>query len=381
MAAAAVAVTLATIGASAHEVQPAVADVTVGPDTVTIDLRVAVEPVLAGIDLGAVGDTDESPLSADSDALRALPPQALADRLRADWPDLADRITLRAGDTALAPELASVEVPPVGDVAIRRDTALTVLAHLPDDGSDVRFGWDPELGALIVRQGAGASSYEDFLTDGTLSEGMPRGAVAERPPAEVIARHVVAGFDRIVLERPDHALFVLGLFLYALAWRPLLWQVAAFTAAHTATLALATTGLIAVPGGWTWLVGATIAASVVYVGVDNILGDPARRGVTGPRVAAVSGFGLLHGLGFAAALSELGPGRPSVLSIVAFDAGVVLGHLVVVVVAFGTLVVAFRLMPAPLRAGKPEFRAVSVVASFLIAAMGLLWIVDRVISV
>ena len=389
-------VTLST-AATAHEVEPTVADVEVGAETVTIALRTALEPLIAGIDLSAIEDTDASPLSDRNDALRALPPEALAAELEAAWPSIRDRIVLRAGDTTLVPEIAATDIPEVGDVDIRRDSVLTLTAALPDDGTPVTMALDPELGVLIVRQGDEAEGYTAYLTDGAATEAMPRDGVAEQTLGEAIWRYLVSGFDHIVPKGLDHILFVLGLFFYALAWRPLLWQVTAFTAAHTVTLALATTGVVNIPDDAMWIVESIIAASIVYVAVENLLvirrardmpaavargGPVEERAIEMPtigwtRIAVVFAFGLLHGLGFASVLAEFGLGQHFVASLIAFNVGVEVGQLFVIAIAFAVLVAAFRVMGRRLTPVAEGFHAVAIVGSLLIAAVGAWWVIER----
>ena len=389
-------VTLST-AATAHEVEPTVADVEVGAETVTIALRTALEPLIAGIDLSAIEDTDASPLSDRNDALRALPPEALAAELEAAWPSIRDRIVLRAGETTLVPEIAATDIPEVGDVDIRRDSVLTLTAALPDDGTPVTMALDPELGVLIVRQGDEAEGYTAYLTDGAATEAMPRDGVAEQTLGEAIWRYLVSGFDHIVPKGLDHILFVLGLFFYALAWRPLLWQVTAFTAAHTVALALATTGVVNIPDDAMWIVESIIAASIVYVAVENLLvirrardmpaavargGPVEERAIEMPtigwtRIAVVFAFGLLHGLGFASVLAEFGLGQHFVASLIAFNVGVEVGQLFVIAIAFAVLIAAFRVMGRRLTPVAEGFHAVAIVGSLLIAAVGAWWVIER----
>jgi hypothetical protein len=356
---------------AAHEVEPSVADVAVGAERIEIALRVAVEPILAGIDLDVVEDTEASPLAALHDDLRRLPPEALAEALVEAWPDLVGAITLRSGGSDLVPRLAKIDVPPVGDPELRRDSILTLVADLPPGDAPVTFGWDARLGGLIVRQIAeGGGGYDAFLAGGALTDPMPRIGPAGPGPGATALRYVTLGFDHIVPGGLDHALFVLGLFFYAFAWRPLLWQGATFTAAHSATLALATTGAISIPDGAAWMVEATIAASIVYVAIGNLLRRGSRR-IGGPRIAAVFGFGLLHGLGFASVLSDIGLGEHVVTSLVAFNIGVEIAQLAVIAVAALLLGLPFG--------ERPWYRRrVAIPASLAIAAVGTYWLLTRI---
>lgn len=189
------------------------------------------------------------------------------------------------------------------------------------------------------------------------------------PPSRlaVVGRYLVLGFTHILPKGLDHILFVLGLFLLSQAWRPLLWQVSAFTLAHTLTLGLSIYGVVSLPSS---LVEPLIAASIVYVAVENVISPKLRPW----RVALVFAFGLLHGLGFAGVLSELGLPRGELFTaLLSFNLGVELGQLAVIAGAF-------LLLALPLRKRSWYRRAVVVPASLAIAAVGLYWAVERTVG-
>jgi len=352
--------------AAAHEVRPAITDVTVGETTVEIILRAPLEPIIAGMDLAGLEDTNLSPLSERYDALRADDPAALEAALRAAWPAIAARITLMAGETRLEPEIAAVTVPEVGDISQPRDSELRIIATLPADGTLVQVGWDASFGSVVVRQmGGGADAYTAMLAGGTLSAALPREGFAVEGALPVFGRFIVSGFEHIVPKGLDHILFVLGLFFFSLRLWPLLGQVTAFTLAHTVTLALASLQIVSIPAS---VVEPLIAASIVYVAVENIFGGKA--GWT--RIAVVFGFGLLHGLGFASVLNEVGlPEGRFAISLIGFNIGVELGQLAVIAVAFVALALPFGRMKW-YRAG------IAIPASVLIAGVGAWWTVERV---
>jgi hypothetical protein len=177
------------------------------------------------------------------------------------------------------------------------------------------------------------------------------------------ARYVWLGFTHIVPLGIDHVLFVLGIFLLSARLGPLLAQVTAFTIAHSLTLGLAMYGVVSLPAA---VVEPLIALSIVYVAVENVLG----RGLGRFRLAVVFAFGLLHGLGFAGVLSELGlPRGQFLLALLGFNVGVELGQLAVIAAAF---VAVFWW-----RRRDWYQRRVVVPASLVIAAFGLFWAVQR----
>jgi len=358
--------TALAIAAAAHEVRPAIADVTVGTAAVDLTIRVPLEPLITGMDLAGLEDTNLAPQAAEHDALRADDPVALEAALRTVWPQIAAGISLMAGDTRLEPRIAGVTIPEVGDVSLPRDSELRLTADLPADGSPVQVGWDSRFGSLVVRQtGGGDQAYTAMLQGGTLSEALPRETPLAEGAGTVFVRFVISGFEHIVPKGLDHILFVLGLFFFSLRAGPLLWQVTAFTLAHTVTLALASLQIVSIPGA---IVEPLIAASIVYVAVENIIGGKAGW----LRIAVVFGFGLLHGLGFASVLSDVGlPEGRFLVSLIGFNIGVELGQLSVIAVAF-------LLLGLPFGARPWYRRAIAIPASVAIAAVGGWWTFERV---
>lgn len=350
--------------AAAHEVQPAIADITLFPDRAEIVLRMNIEAPAAGLNLEGLFNTNDAENADEYDRLRALPPPGLETAFRRAWPGIRERITLEAGGTAVTPEIGSFRIPDVGNVELPRSSVVTLSAELPADASPVVFGWEGSLGPVVVRQMGAENGYTGFLTNGALSAPMPRDALAPGSPLGVFADYLRLGFETVVLRGPDHVLFVLGLFFLSLSARALLWQAGALVLGSAAALALGALGVVQVPGG---IVAPLIAASLVYVGVENVLA----KGMPPWRPAAVFGFGLVHGLGFAAVLQDLGAGsQPVAARLIGFGAGVELGLLAVLAGAFLAVGLWFG--------RKGWYRArVADPASVAIALAGGFWVVER----
>jgi hydrogenase/urease accessory protein HupE len=148
---------------------------------------------------------------------------------------------------------------------------------------------------------------------------------AEPGGAEVAATYLRLGVEHI-LGGVDHLLFVLALVLLVRGTRRLVWTVTSFTVAHSLTLAAATLGFVHVRQG---PVEAVIALSIVFVAGEIVHGARGRPGLTArsPWIVAFV-FGLLHGLGFAGALREVGLPQQSIpLALLFFNVGVELGQL------------------------------------------------------
>jgi hypothetical protein len=172
------------------------------------------------------------------------------------------------------------------------------------------------------------------------------------------------GFVHVLPLGLDHILFVLGLFFLSRKWRPILYQVSVFTVAHTITLGLATLELISAPAH---VVEPIIAASIAVVALENIFFPNYRHS----RLFIVFFFGLIHGLGFAGALSafDLDP-TSLVIGLLGFNVGVEFGQLAVITIVF---FLTFWLKD------ETKYRKIAVVpCSILIALMGIYWTIERI---
>lgn len=190
-----------------------------------------------------------------------------------------------------------------------------------------------------------------------------RAAVVPPTRLEVAWRYTLLGFEHILPKGLDHILFVVGLFLLSVRMRNLLAQVSAFTIAHTVTLALSTYGVLRLPPS---VVEPLIALSIAYVAIENLF----TRDLHVWRPLLVFGFGLLHGMGFAGVLTELGlPKREYVTALLSFNVGVELGQLAVIAIAF--------LLVGWMRRSENYRRFVVLPTSALIAIVGLYWSIER----
>lgn len=126
----------------------------------------------------------------------------------------------------------------------------------------------------------------------------------------------------------DHILFILTLFVLEPRLKPILWQATAFTVAHSITLGLAAAGLITVSPA---IIEPLIALSILFVALENLITDRLRPW----RLAVVFGFGLLHGLGFAGILRDIGlPRNLFFEALLSFNVGVELGQVTVILLAW-----------------------------------------------
>lgn len=352
----------------AHETRPAIADISISQNQVSIEITVTLEALVAGLDLTEISDTNDSPLSSTYDALRHLSPEKLGLAFQDSWPSVSTKIHLFAGNKEIDLAFPDVHIGPIEDVELARDSQLSFLASLPNDGTKIQFGWDKSFGPLIVRQIlTGSDGYTGYLTNGDLSAEIPRQVSGQTTWPIAFWEYIKLGFEHIVPKGLDHILFVLGLFFFSNKFKPLFHQVSAFTLAHTVTLALAILGVVQVSAQ---IVEPLIAASIVYVAVENIRQPRDTRW----RLPVVFGFGLLHGLGFASVLGEIGlvPGR-FISGLIGFNIGVELGQLFVLAAAY--LLVGYLFFK------KDWYRKfLAIPASVAIAITGAFWFVERLVG-
>lgn len=359
--------------------QPAIADFEIRADEFVLNMEIDLEGYMAGIGLTGEANDDNEEYNAEYEALRALSP----DQLAARFPDMLDFLNaapfVAIDGLPLRLDARDVRIFDTGETDFARLSYLELAAPMPENAKNVLFIWPDVAGDIVIRQQGVDDPYTGFLSAGDSSDDVPLAGQKPRSGWSVFAEYVPVGFDHILPKGLDHILFVLGLFLFSTAWRPLLWQVTAFTAAHTVTLALGALGLVNVPGS---IVEPLIALSIVYVAIENIF----VRNLGSWRPAIIFGFGLLHGLGFASVLGEFGlPEAQFIPALLGFNVGVELGQLTVIAVAAILIWVSVR---AALRASLPAheaavedhtvmFRAISIPGSLVIALVGAWWVVER----
>jgi len=185
----------------------------------------------------------------------------------------------------------------------------------------------------------------------------------------VAGTYFMLGLDHI-LEGIDHLLFVLALLILINGWKKLTGAITTFTIAHSITLALASLGFVHVPGP---PVEAIIALSIVFVACEIIHSRQGRPGITekSPWLVTLT-FGLLHGLGFAGALSEIGlPQHAIPMALLFFNVGVEAGQLLFVCAVLSILGIA-RWVKLPM----PGW--FHWIPPYAIGSLAMFWVIERV---
>ena len=190
-------------------------------------------------------------------------------------------------------------------------------------------------------------------------------ALEGKPTSDVFSYYVKLGFEHIIPLGLDHILFVVGLYLLSPKLKTILWQATAFTVAHTITLIMSMKNIIVAPPD---IVEPIIALSIVFIAVENLITSTLQPW----RIALVFAFGLVHGMGFASALNELGIPRDAFFSsLLSFNVGVELGQISVILLCYAAFGRWFS--------EKEWYKSrVVVPMSLAIAAIAIFWTVQRI---
>ncbi|MCH2169171.1 HupE/UreJ family protein [Myxococcota bacterium] len=291
-----------------------------------------------------------------------------------------ERFAVRFKKSLLRP--AGVDVRPVlpdscqgiGEPALSRDASSAIL------------DWEVECpGGLVgetLRVEGLAESRTDALVRVAMSDGRVVQAVLDGSGAglEVPARqgrfqvfvdYLDLGFEHI-LTGVDHLLFVLGLVLLVHGWRSLLTTVTSFTVGHSVTLSLAVLGYVEFPSR---LVEVAIAFSIYWLAIELVRDESGRPSALGRRPWLMAGsFGLLHGFGFAGALSEVGlPAEEVPMALLSFNVGIEFGQL-----AFVVCVLLVSALAKPLRSRIPS--ALEQLPAYGIGSLAFYWFLERLAS-
>ncbi len=289
------------------------------------------------------------------------------------------RVTWRVPDVngrpmpieALLPEICTHEPPPF--TFDGRAWTARWIAVCPDGLA----GGDIVIGGLEATRTDTLVRYEltpgkvqvERLTAATTGFTIP----PEAGPLDILQSYVGLGITHI-LEGIDHLIFVFALVLLVRGRARLLWAITAFTVAHSITLAAAALGTLNLPPP---PVEAVIALSIVFLAYELAL--PAERrdpfAERFPWVVSFS-FGLIHGLGFAGALREIGLPQDDIpLALFAFNAGVEIGQILFIAVVWAVGAALYRLYPMLAQHG----RALTRGAGYAIGSLAAFWVIDRVL--
>lgn len=304
--------------------------------------------------------------SAGDTALSEPTPAHLQSLLARSDATFRQRIAMAFDGAKVHPAIA-YSVVPGADVAPAATATIRLTGPIPPDARNFTwtYGWTFATYAMTIRRASSENAASEWLEGGATSAPF----TLTSPPPQIgrlttAWRYLALGFTHIMPHGVDHMLFVLGIYLLSGRARSVLWQVSAFTVAHSITLALSLYGVVSVSPA---IVEPLIALSIAYVAIENIFLSELKSW----RVALVFAFGLLHGMGFAGALKELGlPPSQFMTALVTFNVGVEAGQLAVIGAAF--VLVGWHC------ANRHWYRSRIVVpASIVIACTAVYWTIER----
>lgn len=182
---------------------------------------------------------------------------------------------------------------------------------------------------------------------------------------DVFWKYLVIGFEHIIPMGLDHILFILCVFFLNTDLKKILLQASMFTLAHSITLALAMYNVIQVPGA---IVEPLIAASIVFLALENVFFTKVKAW----RMLMIFLFGLIHGMGFAGALSEMGmPQYAFANALISFNIGVEIGQVFIIILMY--------FLVAKTISKKVWYRKVVLVpSSLIIATVAAFWTIERI---
>ena len=363
---------LAPLIGRADLVKPALIEISVYADGhFEAELRASIEALLTGIN-ARYKNTQDAPQAEAYDALRKLPPDELEKHFEPFKAEILREIAIRFDGQRVTPKVGQVSIPERGYTKVPRISVILLDGQVPKGAKSLTWYYPARFGdnAVRVREVNQAEkqyhwSEWQWIRDDSVSKPISLTEVSQpRSFLDVVREYVLAGYKHILPRGMDHILFILGLYLFSLRIRPLLWQATMFTLAHTITLGLAVYGVLQVPSA---VVQPLIALSIAYVGIENIW----HRKLEKSRLALVFGFGLLHGIGFASMLSDFGmPKNAFATALVSFNVGVELGQVSII---FGAWVLT------GLWFGRRDWYRplLAIPASLMISVVALIWFWDR----
>ncbi len=324
--------------------------------------RIEVELTFARADLETL-----VPLDADGDG--AVSPLELATARPALDQFAHDALIVRMDERFVGVEAAAVRLDETNNVhltaafPLRQTGTLTIhstlMQRLPRGHRQFVTAFD-STGAVLAE--TLLSARQDVVV---LNLKEPSAPGTASPPQHTFTGFLKLGVEHIITGY-DHLLFLLALLIMAPCFRQAALLVTSFTVAHSITLGLATLNVVHIPSNY---VEPVIAASIVYVGIENLIRDRPRG-----RWLLTFAFGLVHGFGFASVLRELGVSSSTTgiaMPLLSFNLGVETGQIAIAAIALPLIWLA-RKSPAGVRYGVP-------VCSSAVIALGGWWLLERTI--
>ena len=353
-----------------HEIKPAVLDLIIENQSISMDLKLNAEIVLADIDASQYQDTNNSPQSNIYDQYRFQSATELKASIVNHWDKFQDKINVNFEGELTFLDLKEILTVEELNLELPRETNLQI--ELMNFNKPFTIQFDNSLGPVVLRQFNNQEKqevlYTAYLQPGEISALITN--TNQNSVISTIFEYVHLGIIHIIPKGLDHILFILGIFFYSIRFQNLLWQVTMFTLAHSITLILASLGLIIISPA---IIEPLIALSICFIAIENIFQKDLKFKQRSSllRYSIIFIFGLIHGLGFASVLGEIGMNISQLfLSLISFNVGVEIAQIGIILILFGLLYFPSQ---------KAWYRQlIQIPTSLIISIVGLYWFIERV---
>ncbi len=353
-----------------HEIKPSIADFNYDGSYLNFKIRLNAELILSNIDASNISNTDASPLSEIYDKFRILNKNDLLEAIQSSWNEIGSNIDIKINNKSKKIILNKIQIEEIKNFKISRDTFVYFSVLLDNNSEQFTFRWNKNYGPIILRE-INKHKLEDELITEYLQSGIESNTFSFKEnnfnkTFNSFIKFFVLGIQHIIPKGLDHILFICGLFLFSSSLKKLITQITIFTIAHSITLIFVSLSLMRINPQ---IVEPIIALSIVYVGVENIFKNYVKEYL---RYIVILFFGLLHGLGFALVLSDIGYKSSDLyINLISFNIGIEVAQISIVLVLYLLIALNF--------AKNKNYRIFfQVPSSILISCIGLYWFFERI---
>ena len=353
----------------AHEIKPAVVEFNKIENHINLVLTFNAEAFLANIDASVHKETKNSSNSKIYDELRLLSEEILKERVFKSKDQITNSIFIKTSEKTLNLKVVEIDVLEEKDIEKVRFTKIYFKTDNQIIETPITFSAKKIFGPLIFKNFSNIDTDTQKPQSQWIKPGNQTNQIEIKKEKtnfpNLLISSIWNGILHIIPYGFDHILFVLGLFFLSYKLKPLFIQVTTFTIAHSITLILGGLGYVTISPV---IVEAIIAASIIWIGVENLF----RKSMNISRIGVIFCFGLLHGLGFASMFKLIGlEGTDYFLNLLSFNVGIELGQII-------TLLPLIILIPLFNRLSWYRI-LIAIPASIIIALFGANMFIDRVL--
>jgi hydrogenase/urease accessory protein HupE len=353
-----------------HEIKPSIADFDYDQSYLNFEVRLNAELILSNIDASNISNTNSSPLTEIYDRYRLLNKKDLENSILESWKDISSNIDIKINNKLKEIDLIKIDTQDVKSFEISRDTLISFRVLLNEESENFTFKWIKNYGAIILRENNDLKLEDELVTEylqsGTETDPIFFKENNFRSMFTSFTKFFILGIQHIIPKGLDHILFIFGLFLFSSSLNKLIKQITIFTIAHSITLIFVSLSLIKINPQ---IVEPIIALSIVYVGLENIFKNYIKEYM---RYVVILFFGLLHGLGFALVLSDIGFRSSKLfINLISFNIGIEVAQISIILFLYLLIAIKF--------ANNKYYRITfQIPSSILIASIGLYWFIERI---